>query len=204
MVTTDMPIRGFLFVLLFGLAGCSAKRTLEPRSNSKTSTQACSDYVHEHLARGSLYVRVGNDIVEAPARDLAVAKQYPTFPDKGPLQDGQRITIMTAKSTYRVGEEVRIIHVLEAPEAGHEIYVMGPKAIEDEFVDGKLASQERKHLAPYNGRVVQSPGIDFNYDVSTYKFVSPGVHTIQWKGGGHSSQGNLNLESNVLRIEITR
>jgi hypothetical protein len=52
--------------------------------------------------------------------------------------------------------------------------------------------------------VVQSPGIDFNYDVSTYKFVSPGVHTIQWKGGGHSSQGNLNLESNVLRIEITR
>lgn len=150
-----------------------------------------------------LYIRDGKQIVNAPPEDLAVARRYPAFQDKGKLQNGQRITIMTAKMVYGVGEEVRVIHVLEAPEAGHELYVMGPKPIQEEHLDGQLASPARAGDA-YDGMVTKSPGVDFNYEISTYRFDKPGVHTIQWKGGGHPIQADLKLESNVLRITVTK
>ena len=74
---------------------------------------------------------------------------------------------------------------------------------QNEFVDGKLASPARTGLAVYNGRVMKSPGVDFNYEISSYTFDKPGEHTIEWKGGGHPIQADLKLESNVLRITVT-
>lgn len=158
---------------------------------------------HAQGGPDALYVRDGALIVKAPAADLAVARRYPAFADKGEIRHGQRLTIMSAKTSYRTGEAIRVIHVLEAPKAGKELYVMGPKPVEEEYVDDQLASPPRT-LTSYDGRVLRSPGADFNYEITVYRFDEPGEHAIQWKGGGASVQGDLGLVSNVLRVTVTR
>ena len=50
---------------------------------------------------------------------------------------GTRLTILAKKNRYRVNEEVRIIHVLEVVEPGHRLFVMGPKPIYGEYIDGQ-------------------------------------------------------------------
>ncbi len=65
-----------------------------------------------------LYIRIGNTIEDAPEEDVTVALRYPLYEDKGKLIDGQRITIMISTDTAAVGDEIRIIHVMEAPEPG--------------------------------------------------------------------------------------
>jgi len=151
-----------------------------------------------------LYVRQGNAIVNAPPGDLAVARDYANADSKhkGKIHHGQRITIMTARTEYLVGEEVRVIHVLEAPEAGHKLWVMGPKRIQEEYVDGKLASPPRSPNYVYDGVVLDSPGADFNYEITVYKFTKPGVHTILWKGGEYHTLDDPGLTSNVLHIGV--
>ena len=191
-------------MLLLVVSGCLAKNPHDAPSRVQL-VEKCPDYVYKHLRNNpSLLAREGDEIVDAPAEDSAVAQQYPNFKNKGPVHDGQRITIMTAKTTYQVGEQVRVIHVLDAPEPGHELYVMGPKAIHNEFVDDKKASPEKARSGAYNGMVTKSPDVDFNYEVSTYTFKTPGEHTIQWKGGGAGLQGDLKLESNVIKIMVKR
>ncbi len=149
-----------------------------------------------------LFIRQGDKIVKAPQEDLAVARAYPEFQLKGEIHNGQRITIMTAKTQYRAGEEIRVIHVLEAPEAGHKLWVMGPKKIQEEYVDGKLASLPRSSNFSYDGLVINSPGVDFNYEITSYKLTKPGMHTIQWKGGEYHTLEDPGLTSNLLRIEV--
>ncbi len=149
-----------------------------------------------------LYIRQGDEFVKAPPEILAVARAYPEFQHKGEIHNGQRITIMTAKTQYQAGEEIAVIHVLEAPETGHQLWVMGPKAIQEEYVDGKLASPPRSPNYDYNGAVLDSPGVDFNYEITFYKFNKPGVHTIQWKGGEYHTLEDPGLVSNLLRIEV--
>src|SRR5262249_33820973 len=128
-----------------------------------------------------VYVHAGAQIVKAPPDDQTVAAGFAASPTRGTLKDGQRITILTATATYAPHEQVRVIHILDAPEAGHPVYVMGPKPITGELVDGV----EKVPAAPmpnaYDGRVVQSPAVDYNYEVTTYKFETPGIHLIQWK-----------------------
>jgi hypothetical protein len=141
-----------------------------------------------------LYARQNGGIVKAPADDQAVAATYATSRVRGPLVDGQRITILAAKTAYQVGEEVRVIHVLEAPEPGHEVFVMGPKAIHGELVDSVERTPPDPGPMSYDGRVLQSPAVDFNYEVTAYKFDVPGIHLIQWKVG--------KLASNVLAIDV--
>jgi len=150
----------------------------------------------------ALYERKGSEIVEAPAEDLALAQTYHSFKNKGRVKNGQRITILTKSPRYLVGETVRVLHVLEAVKPGIEVYVMGPKPIFDEFVDGKLASPKSGGPAVYDGAVMKGPWADFHYDISTYTFTQSGKHTIQWKGGGHPIQGDLGLTSNVIHITV--
>jgi hypothetical protein len=50
--------------------------------------------------------------------------------------------------------------------------------------------------------VEKRPIADFNYEITTYSFSEPGEHTIQWKGGGASVQGDLGLESNVIKVNV--
>jgi len=148
-----------------------------------------------------LYVRKDNQIIEAPQEDVLVAKAYQEWRDKGPLIDGRRLTIMAKKRAYHVNEEVRIIHVVEAPLPGYKIYVMGPKRIFNEYVNGHL-QREAMSLdqtnpfspADYDGRVLDSPAIDYNFEITTYSFADPGVYQICWQPG--------QWKSNLLEIEV--
>jgi hypothetical protein len=149
-----------------------------------------------------LLERKGDKIVNAPPEDFALAKTYHTFKDKGALIEGQRITIMTDKTQYKTGEPVRVLHILESVKNGTEVYVMGPKTIYDEYVDGKLVNKKGPGNEGYDGMVIKRAMADFNYDITTYIFSEPGEHTIQWKGAGHPMQGSLGLESNIIRLKI--
>ncbi len=151
-----------------------------------------------------LLERKGDKIVNAPQEDFELAKTYHAFKDKGPLIGGQRISILTKKTEYKVGEPVRVLHVLEAVMPGIIVYVMGPKTIYDEYVDGKLVTKKGPGNEPYNGAVVDRPIADFNYEITTYTFTESGHHTVQWKGGGHPIQGSLGLESNVITLQIIK
>jgi hypothetical protein len=149
-----------------------------------------------------LFVRVGDAIRDAPEADQAVARSYPAWPDKGPWTGERRITIMTARTEYRTGEEARVIHVVETRDPHDELYVMGPKEVRGEHVDGALATEPAPRgqdpLEPqglYDGMVLPGPAVDYNYDITSYRFDTPGEHQIQWRLG--------NLQSNILRIQIT-
>lgn len=152
---------------------------------------ASPDYLKEPP---QLFARSGASIVPAPPGDLAVAASYARSPARGPLHDGARITILTERAKYKVGEEVRVIHVLEAPEPGRELYVMGPKPIDSEYVDGVLRTPPPPAPGTYDGRVLPSPGVDWNYEVTTYRFTAPGPHRLQWRADGR--------ESNVIELEV--
>lgn len=159
--------------------------------------------IPQHLEHWpGLFVREGERIVEAPAEDQAVAQSYPGWPDKGSILDGKRLTILTKKTTYQVDEEIRVIHIFEAVEPGHQVYIMGPKTIYGEYLDEQSVTltppEGEDPLIPqfYNGRVVPSPAVDFNYEITSYSFSAPGKHKIYWK---------LNsLQSNTLVFEIVR
>jgi hypothetical protein len=152
---------------------------------------AIPDYLEEPP---QLFARSGASIVPAPPGDHAVAATYARSPARGPLHDGARITILTERTKYKIGEEVRVIHVLEAPEPGRQLYVMGPKAIHGEYVDGVERTPPPPGPQPYDGRVLPSPGVDFNYEVTTYRFTTAGPHRIQWRADGR--------ESNVIELEV--
>jgi hypothetical protein len=155
-----------------------------------------------HLRRWpGLFVREGARIVPAPAEDAAVARGYPTWPDKGREIDGRRLTLLTRATTARVGEPVRVIHVVEVTRPDRTAYVMGPKAVQGEYVDGQLRTDppppDTDPLTPldYDGATRPGPAVDYNHDITSYTFDRPGPHTIVWRLG--------DLESNTLHLEIT-
>jgi hypothetical protein len=147
-----------------------------------------------------LYVRVGDAIVDAPEADQKVAMGYPYWEDRGELLEGRRMTLMAAPGPYHTGEELRVIHVVESPEPGWLLYVMGPKQVFGEYLDGALATDPvpgwEDPFVPecYDGAVLESPVVDYNYDITSYVFEEPGRHEVQWVMDG--------WESNVLIIEV--
>jgi hypothetical protein len=160
-------------------------------------------HVPPHLAEfPGLSVRRGDDIVPAPEEDARIARGYPSAPRKGAWIARRRITLLTARLAVHVGEPVRVIHVSETTRAGDQLYVMGPKPIRGEHVDGALrtapAPTSGDPLQPaglYDGRVMPAPAVDYNWDVTEYRFSSAGSHTIEWKLGA--------LVSNQLIVEVT-
>jgi hypothetical protein len=167
----------------------------------KPAEDKLPDYMMRLAKEGDLYARKGDAIVNAPAADVAVLRRYPAFKDKGPLsRAGERLTILCPKTEYARDEEIRVVHVHEATRPGVELYVMGPKAIYGEYVDGRLASPAA--AAPdnvYDGAVLESPGEDHNYEVSVHR-LAPGIHTIQWRFATLS--GPTVLSSNVITLRV--
>lgn len=167
---------------------------------AKEPSSPSSSGLPPHLARWpGLYVRQEQRIVEAPAEDQSVAKSYPSWPSKGALGNGMRITLLTKKTRYALGEEIHVIHVFEAPGNGIDVYVMGPKFVYGESVDGTPVSGAPEintypWLGVYDGAVLKSPAVDYNYDITTYRFSEPGTHVISWQLGS--------LRSNPITIEI--
>ncbi|MGH8683952.1 MAG: hypothetical protein ACREUM_01230, partial [Nitrosospira sp.] len=78
-----------------------------------------------------LFVREGDRILRATAEDEEVAQSYPTFPDKGTIMGGYRLTILTRNITIHAGDPVHIIHVCEAVIPDSLLYIMGPKPVYD-------------------------------------------------------------------------
>jgi len=72
---------------------------------------------------------------EVPAEDLALAKTYHALHSRAPGR-GQRITIMTHNTLFRMGEPLRVLHILEAVESGKRRSSYGPKKVYEEYVDG--------------------------------------------------------------------
>ena len=152
------------------------------------------------MLRDSLYLRVdGGDLPTAPQADLDVLHGYPTGSVRGPLVGGVRITLLTRSRIVGIGEEVRVIHVLEIERPGETLYVMGPKPVTGEWVDDRLASAPVPSwgaftMGVYDGMVRPSPGVDDNFEITTYRFRTRGPHRIQWRAGS--------VDSNVLCIEV--
>ncbi len=180
-------------------SACSGNSTAPAATGDKKPIPAASSSVAaepvpkwlQHFP--GLYVRNGDEIVEAPKEDIALAKTYPTWKDKGALVDGHRITIMTRTTTLKIGEEARVIHVHEIPVEGETLFPMGPKPVRGELLDGKLGSavslSDPNPFVPdlYDGVTMPSPGADYSWDITRYKFVAPGKHTVQWKPGKYAS-----------------
>jgi hypothetical protein len=148
---------------------------------------------------GGMSVRDGDRLVEAPAADAAVVKGYAAWPAKGAEVDHVRLTVMTAKTDYKVGEPIRVLHVLDVSVPGRGVYIMGPKLPAGEYVDGALATGKPETpdypwVGMYDGVVLPSPAIDYNYDITSYRFATPGTHTIQWRLGA--------LRSNVISLYV--
>jgi hypothetical protein len=194
-----------MFLLAFAVLAPGAVASVFALSVFSANKDTAQPDVPAHL-RGRpsrLYERVKDKIVEAPPELLKLAQSYPSFGDKGKALKGRRITILADKGHCKVSERVRIVHVLEAVDKGLEVYVMGPKPVYDEYVDGKnMCPKPRSAASVYDGLVLPSPAADFHYDITTYTFAKPGKHTIQWKGGGDVVEGDLNLRSNVLTINV--
>jgi hypothetical protein len=148
-----------------------------------------------------LSVRRDDDIVPAPEEDVQAARGYPSASAKGAWIDQRRITLLTARLRVRVGEPVRVIHVSETTRPGDQLYVMGPKPIRGEHIDGALrtaaAPASGDPLVPaglYDGRIASAPAVDYNWDVTEYSFSAAGSHTVEWKLGA--------LVSNQLVVEV--
>jgi hypothetical protein len=149
----------------------------------------------------NLFVLKSDIIVEASEDEIRVASGYASWADKGKIIDGRRLTIMTSKTKYKINEEVRVVHVVEFTEPGHNVYIMGPKEVYGEYVDGRLSGKDvlsdRDPFVPegdYDGRVLNSPAADYNYYITSYTFNTRGIHSIYWKLG--------KWKSNVLKIMI--
>jgi hypothetical protein len=132
--------------------------------------------------------------MEMTPDDLALSRAYPTAEVKGPIRDGRRLTIMARKKRYNVGEEVRVIHVLEIVEPGRQLLAMGPKPVYGEYVDDRLVTPEPVDDPIYDGLVLPSPDVDSHYEVTSYSFQDPGRHRIRWEHEGQSS--------NTLEIDV--
>ncbi len=119
--------------------------------------------------------------------DEQLLATYDSFDDRGVPANGYRITLLTATPSIAVNEVVGIVHVCESVSDDAPLYVMGPKPVWGEYVDGVLATDPSPtpsnpfELASYDGRVLPGPGIDGNYEVTQYQFSEPGVHTVQWR-----------------------
>ena len=170
---------------------------MSTRDNDDTNRRAP---LPSHLKRWpGLYVRAGGRIVEAPAEDIELAQTYPEWPDKGAVVEGKRLTILTNVRPYRINEEVRIIHVLEVVDPGHQVYIMGPKPVYGEYINNRLATApppEGDPLVPleYNGTTLTSPAVDYNYEIASYVFPEPGIYRIVWE--------LQRLQSNILIIKV--
>jgi len=139
--------------------------------------------------------------VDAPESDQKIVRDYPFWIDKGPLLGGTRVTLTTAKLQHAVGEATRVAHIVEETARGRMLYIVGPKIIRDEFVNDTLATTATQNAADYpwlpisyDGTVQPSPGIDYNFEITEYRFDKPGIYRIQWRPGRY--------RSNVLLIAV--
>ncbi|MGL4599205.1 MAG: hypothetical protein ACRCYO_16915 [Bacteroidia bacterium] len=142
-----------------------------------------------------VYDSASNRFVDASEADLELLKNYPKAKSKGAWLNGTRLTILAAKLNYAINEPVRIGHVVEETNLGRELYIMGPKKVSDEYVQDVLETytsinpEGRYPWLPlvYDGKALPAPNVDYNFDITEYRFEKAGVYTIQWRPGKYRS-----------------
>jgi hypothetical protein len=138
----------------------------------------------------------------APEEILVIARSYWSFKDKGRLSPkGERLTILTSTTEVGVGEEVCIVHVHETTKPGPEIYWAGPKPVYGETINGRAVTPLSFLEYDYDGEVVPTPEVDFNYDVTKYR-LPRGTHIIRWSMRPPFREHGGKLTSNELRIVV--
>ena len=156
-----------------------------------------------HMSTSSLpeIFMVENGVqILAPPEVHAMRDSFATYPTRGRAREGCRLTIMAPKQTYERGEAVIVAHFVESVTSEKNLYLMGPKPVTGEYVDGHLAtapsSQEPEPWVPsnYDGRVLKGPGIDAHFEATVYRFQDIGLHTIAWNPG--------KFKSNTLSIQV--
>jgi hypothetical protein len=188
-----------------GESAALASNVAPPRASSVASEGAP---LPAYLARleklDQAYERSGHEIVPLPLSDLAALRAYPRLAESakgvavGPAHE--RLTLTSAKTIYVPDEDIRVLHVHEVAGPGLEVYVMGPKAIYGESVDGEPRGRPGPPpVEAYDGAVVPSPAVDTNYEPTVYR-LPRGKHTIVWRSTTLSS--TTMLTSNTLTIEV--
>ena len=69
---------------------------------------------------------------------------------------------------------------------------MGPKEVFGEYLDEELQGgvpleQDYPWVGLYDGEVLPSPELDYNFEISKYSFETSGEHRVQWRIGGCAS-----------------
>lgn len=178
-----------LIIFIFGIFNFGCSQNDNQRIN-KDSIEKSSKKDTEimNLENLKLYERKGAELIEAPENDIKLAKTYPQWEKKGPEINGKRLTIMTEKLNYKTNENIRILHIVDYIFPGQDAFLMGPKKVYNEYVNDELTTEKlttsaKDPLIPgfYDGIVAKSPIIDFNFDITTYKFSEKGIYKIQWK-----------------------
>lgn len=188
-------------VALFALLVCGCHEGATPAQTALPSSLPVAPSLPPPrfmLPIAELYERRDDAIIRAPDIDQAVARGYPSSPARGEARDGLQMTILTARAEYRVGEEVRVIHIVEAAR-GHESYVMGPKEVFGEYIDDVLRTRDAVNptypwTEVYDGAVLPGPNVDTNFEVTRYRFDAPGRHRIAWRIGA--------MRSNVIEFTV--
>ena len=137
-------------------------------------------------------------LVRHPSPQPIPVADPPTVVTVAPNDDGLTLGIAADKASVAVGEEVHVAHAVGVP-AGHDAWIMGPKPVYGEIVDGQTRTEmyeiaEYPWVGEYDGAVVPGPRVDNNFAVTSYSCATPGKHTIVWSIGGHVS--------NTLEIDV--
>jgi hypothetical protein len=185
------------FVLgpLILISSC-AKDRHSVASNQSGNKAQMKDSVPEYLLeKPTLYVRnKKGEPIEAPKQDQDVAASYRFSKLRSDTSTGVSLTILSRKTVYAIHEPVRIIHVLEIRDTGWDLHVMGPKEIQGEYINDSLVSRPPRENSKdpwvpgiYDGVVLSSPGVDFNFEITEYVFDKPGTYRVQWRLGKYNS-----------------
>lgn len=200
-------IKPFLFLLVFSACGSRVQQIPDFHlKNMRLFDTLLS--VSAHLKKSwrgyAIFDQSSGKFVAVPEADQKILRDYPYWVDKGPLLGGTRLTITTAKSDYTIGEHIHIGHIVEETDSTRILYIMGPKKVTDEYVNDSLKTQAAQDFRDdypwlglvYDGKTLQAPGIDYNFEITEYKFDQPGIYRIQWKPG--------KFASNTLTITVTK
>gem|GEM_PF-3193424 len=167
----------------------------------RLSAQAPLYQTSNKFQEEKIYMRnAAGKVVEAPVQEQNLVRTYPEFASKGPVHEKQRLSIMSAKARIRTGDTLSVVHVYEALDTGLIVSVLGPKKPMGVFINDSLVSRAYMEgddpfvYGIYEGFVVKSPAIDYNFDIPRYVFTKPGVYRIQWRLG--------KLVSNELVITV--
>jgi hypothetical protein len=133
--------------------------------------------------------------------DQKLLQKYPYWIEKGNWFDDRRLTLMVSKTNFLCNESIRVFHVFEDVKVGREIFTTGPKKIRGEYINDHLvsapfiASQDPWAVDVIDGETPHAPDVDYNFEITTYRFSKSGIYRIQWKLGDY--------RSNVLVIHVS-